>query len=202
MAWIAYKMFMDGVTRLMEQTPMPYELYASLTFSMNSLFATYYASKAVFQLKGWRIKFFMAWFSLSTIYMLGFPTLISATAGYLTPSTAGFNMTDGTFLTADSPQLKSCYNLSAGALVGYQNNTIIPGPPVSQFDVVDPSITWASTNATDALASLLAAVPGIKTQYPVFVDLWNGEGPRCYMSCFRRADLLCASYSAQRGKDL
>lgn len=114
----------------------------------------------------------MAWFSFSTIYMLGFPTLMSATAGYLTPSTAGFNMTDGTFLTADSPQLQSCYNLTAGALVGYQNGTVIPGPPVSQFDVVDSSIAWDSPNATN---QLLSEVPGIKAQFPVFVDLFNGE---------------------------
>lgn len=173
MAWIAYKVFMDGLTRLMEQTPMSYQLYASLTFTTNSLFSTYYATKALFRSKGWRSKFFLSWFGLSTLYMLGFPTLMSATAGYLTPSTAGFNMTDGTFLTANSPELISCYNVTAGALVGYKNGTVFPGPPVSQFDIVDGSIIPWAENSTD---QLLAAVPDMKDRYPRFLDLSIGKG--------------------------
>lgn len=81
MAWISYKVFMDGLTRITEQSPISYNLYACLTFSTTSLFSTYYALKAVFFSKGWRSKCFLLWFGISTIYVLGFPTLISATAG-------------------------------------------------------------------------------------------------------------------------
>ena len=38
MAWIAYKGFMDGLTRQLEGTPMSYRLYASMIFDTNSLF--------------------------------------------------------------------------------------------------------------------------------------------------------------------
>ncbi len=47
MAWIAYKVFMDGFTRVVEQNPISYQLFASLTFSTNSLFAPCYAVKAI-----------------------------------------------------------------------------------------------------------------------------------------------------------
>lgn len=51
MAWISYTVFMDGLTRLMERSPVSYNLYASLTFSTTTLFTAWYAMKSVFLLK-------------------------------------------------------------------------------------------------------------------------------------------------------
>lgn len=62
---------------------------------------------------------------------------MSATAGYVTPSTPGFKMVDGSFLTPDSVELRSCYNLTHGALIGYTNGSITQGPPVSEYDPED-----------------------------------------------------------------
>ena len=42
MAWIAYKVFMDGLARQLEGTPMSYQLYASMIFDTNSLFSVWY----------------------------------------------------------------------------------------------------------------------------------------------------------------
>lgn len=168
MAWISYRVFMDGLTRLAEQTPISYTLYTSLTFSTTSLFAVWYSIKTIFFSKGWRIKGFLLWFTMSTIYVLGFPTLMSATGGYLSPSTAGFNMTDGTFLTPDSTQLRSCYKVSAGALIGYSNGTIAEGPPVSVFDVLNPDAPdCANLQCVDELY--------FKQNYPLFTSLLNGK---------------------------
>lgn len=127
--------------------------------------------------------------------MLVFLTLMSAIAGYLTPSNAGFNILDGIFLTADSPEFKTCYNLIAGALFRYQNGTIIPGPSVSQFDIDNPSTSFSQTNST---AWLLSQLQGIKTQYPVFVYLYNGEGSSSTQIHPFRTNLLCASYTSRR----
>ena len=112
MTLVAYKVFMDGLARTVEDSAVSYQLYASLTFSTTSLFTTGRSIKGVLHAKGWRGKFFLAWFAVSTIYVLGFPTLISATAGYLTPSTAGFKIDNSTSLTSDSPALKSCYEVN------------------------------------------------------------------------------------------
>ena len=130
MALVAYAVFMDGLARIMEDSAVSYQLYASLTFSTTSLLTTGRAVKGVMATKGWRGKMFLAWFAISSIYVLGFPTLISATAGYLKPSTAGFKIDNSTFLTPDSPALKSCYEVHDGALIGLQNGTVVQGPPV------------------------------------------------------------------------
>jgi len=168
MAWISYKVFMDGLTRLAEQSPISYNLYTSLTFSTTSLFAAWYSLKAVFFSKGWRIKCFLLWVGLSTLYVLGFPTLMTATAGYLTPSTAGFNMLDGTFLQPSSPNLRSCYNVFAGALIGYTNDTVAGGPPVSVLDVVNQ-------DQSCGYHWLCANVPNLWQDYPLYASLLNGE---------------------------
>ena len=127
LAWISYKVFMDGLTRLTEQSPISYDLYASLAFSTSSLWTTYSALKGLLFAKGWRVKVFLCWFAMSTIYVLGFPTLMSATAGYVSPSTGGWNMSDGTFLTPQSGELKSCMTFFNGAKFGYSNDTIAEG---------------------------------------------------------------------------
>lgn len=80
--------------------------------------------------KRWRGKIFLAWFAVSSIYVLGFPTLMSAAAGYLKPSTADFRIDNATFRTPDSPALRNCYQVNYGALIGLQNGTVVQGPPV------------------------------------------------------------------------
>jgi len=175
MAWISYMVFMDGLTRLAEQSPVSFSLYTSLTFSTTSLFAAWYSLKAVFFSRGGRTKCFLLWFCLSTLYVLGFPTLMSATAGYLTPSTAGFNMSDGTFLQPSSPNLRSCYSVSGGALIGHQNGTVAEGPPVSVYDATNPY-------GSCSLDKTCPDIPNLWQDYPLFASLLNGEVARVKMS--------------------
>lgn len=167
MVLVAYKIFMDGLARLMEDSAVSYQLYASLTFSTTSLLSTGRAIKGVMYMKGWRGKVFLAWFATSSIYVLGFPTLISATAGYVKPSTAGFKMADSTFLTPASSALRSCYVVHDGALIGLQNGTVVQGPPVSQLDFV-------SGMEIDHVGSISDIdIPRFQQDYPVFASLLN-----------------------------
>lgn len=160
LAWISYVVFMDGLTRLIEHSPVSYLLYASMTFQTTSIYTTWYAMTAVVASKGWRSKLFLAWFSFATIYVLGFPTLMSATAGYLTPSTAGFNMPDHSFIGPNSDDLTNCLNVTAGSLIGIPNGTIINGPPLHMLDqgadaystvvISDYNLKFSSSNVTYA----------------------------------------------------
>lgn len=129
LGWISYKVFMDGLVRVMEKSAVSYELYASMAFEPMCVMSIWSSLKALFMIKGWRSKVFLAWFSISTLYVLAFSTLISAGSGYVTPSTAGFTMTDGSFVTASSDSLTRCFDLTDGALIGLSNGTIVPGPP-------------------------------------------------------------------------
>ena len=167
LAWISYKVFMDGLTRLAEESAVSYDLHAHLTFSTTSLWAIHQAIKGIFIMKGWRSKLFLFWFSLSTIYVLGFQTLMSATAGYVSPSTAGYNMTDGTFLTPDSPNLQNCYSVSNGAKINLTDGVVAVGPPVSYFD--------GYSQRPLSLSVAKDKVPNFMSAYPLYASLLNGK---------------------------
>lgn len=179
LAWISYKVFMDGLARLTEKSPISYNLYASLTFSTTTLWTTYFALKGVFFAKGWRCKFFLLWFGISTLYVLGFPTLMSATAGYVIPSTSGFQMSDGVFLTPDSESLTSCFEVHDGALIGLTNETIAQGPPVSQYNAMYPNTSDIS-KPFDSLG-----IPSFNKSYPLFASLLNCKiAPNLFNRCW------------------
>ncbi|KAL8966473.1 MAG: hypothetical protein Q9197_005957 [Variospora fuerteventurae] len=135
LAAVAYIVFMDALLRSMEITPVPYQLYASLIFSSNSLIATWHSIRAVSTTKGWRAKAYLIWCALAMIYVLAFPTLIESATGYVSPSSAGFNIDNGTMVMATSNELTSCLNVTGGLAIGQSNNTFIaPGPPVHVYD--------------------------------------------------------------------
>ena len=161
MGWVAYKSFMDGLTCLMEQLPVSYDLYASLTFSTDSLLSLWQALKAVFTLRGWKGKCFLMWFILSTAYILGFQLIVSATAGYVQPSSAGFRMLDGNFIAGDSDALKSCFNVTSGALLNMTNGTLVTGPAVKDYDV------------EEAKRGIFTVQ--VNRSFPGFVDLLSGK---------------------------
>ena len=89
-------------------------------------------------------RIFLAWFSLSTTYLLGFPELMSATVGYLTPTTVGCEKSYGNFLTHQSSDPKTCYNVTAGAPIRDENVTLAPVLPVFELDVMKES-PWQVT---------------------------------------------------------
>ncbi|KAL8932082.1 MAG: hypothetical protein Q9216_006969 [Gyalolechia sp. 2 TL-2023] len=138
MAAISYIVFMDALLRSMEITPIPYKLYASLVFSSTSLIATWHSIRAVSTTKGWRAKTYLIWSALAMLYVLIFPTLIETATGYVSPSSAGFNVENGTMITADSNDLISCLNVTGGLLLGQDENiTVAEGPPAHIFDPLE-----------------------------------------------------------------
>lgn len=142
LGWISYKVFMDGLLPVMEKYAVSYALYASVAFEPISAMSIWNTLMALSKTKSWRTKAFLVWFCVSTIYVLAFPTLISAGSGYVTASNPGFVMKDGSVVTASSDTLTACFNLPQGALIGLENGTIVLGPPVNV--VTD---TWNGTGS-------------------------------------------------------
>ena len=174
MAWLSYRAFLDGLTRIMEYSAVPYNLHASMVFSAPSLLALKHAVKTLFTIRGSRGKFFLLWLVISSVYVLAFPSLISATAGYVQPASASYTMPDGNFVTQNSNELTSCFVVPAGASIGLENGAIIPGPPISVFDAVDNSNNITIDNAV-VLPEFNQIYPKISQTYPEFSSLLNGK---------------------------
>ena len=161
LAALSYFVFMDALLRSMETTAVSYKLYASLVFSSTSLIATWRAFKAIFSTKGWRAKIYLTWCALAMGYILIFPTLIESMTGYVSPSSPGFNLANGQFVTQDSNDLKSCFSVTAGLLMGFdKNDTSAIGPPAHTFDAASSTVAgrggkegwrWDDDNAPDGV---------------------------------------------------
>ena len=185
LGWIAYKSFMDGLTRLLETTPISFNLYADMTFTTASLNAVWQALKAVFRIRGVRGKFFLTWFIISTLYVLGFQTIISATAGYVQPSTARLQMPDGVLLEGQSSNLTSCFDVRDGDKIGLKVDASIPGPPVSRYDLITLLSEYPPTNPftnQDSFKTKGVFLGDFNETYPQYADLLAckslGQSPR------------------------
>lgn len=133
LAWISYVVFMDGLARLMETSAVSYQLYASTVFETSSLTSTWRSLKAVSTGHSWRGRIFFAWFGLSTIYVLGYPTLMSATTGYLNPSEMRYHMENNTLIAPDSDDLTECIQIINAHRVGFDDVYIVLGPSENEL---------------------------------------------------------------------
>ena len=98
--------------------------------------------------------------------MLGFPAVMSATVGYFTLATAGYEKRDGNFVIHQTPDLNICYNVTAGALIRYDNGILAPGPPLVELDVMN-EYPWQMTQL----------LPRLQNNYPLFASLCNAGIP-------------------------
>ena len=134
LAWISYKVFMDGLARLMETSLISYQLYANMVFETTSLQTTWHCARAISTGHGWRGRAFLAWFTVATIYVLGFSTLMSAATGYVGSSTASYRMPDNDFVTGGSKSILSCYKITLQDPHGFQLSTkLVKGPSIFDF---------------------------------------------------------------------
>jgi hypothetical protein len=86
MAWGSYGIITQGLLRIIEGTPVGYDLFASLTLYPNSLRSMIPLARGLIQLNGWRPKFAMAWLLFSLTLMLSIPSILDASSGYARPT--------------------------------------------------------------------------------------------------------------------
>lgn len=170
LAWISYKVFMDGLARLMEDSPVSYQLYATMVFETTSLRTTWHCARAVFTGHGWRGKAFLAWFTVATVYVLAFSTLISAATGYVGSSTAGYKMPDKNLVTAESQEISICFDLTRASNAQGLMVSPITGP---KSPVIGPSIPWYDS----AFHRI-----GQDLKYQTFMTLYNSKGNQIFLS--------------------
>ena len=105
---------------LMEQTKVPYHFYASTIFNGPTVASTKSSLQVLISRGGWRIRMISFWLLLSTIHVLGFPTLWSVATGYVNPSYNIWKLPDGNL--ADATDLRQCLQIEDGSRVGLKDN--------------------------------------------------------------------------------
>lgn len=169
LAWISYIVFMDGLTRLLETSTVSYQLYATMVFDTTSLGSAWSSLKAVFTGHGWRGRAFLAWFFAASVYVLGFPTLISAATGYVTATTADIGILNDAIISSTSSEIVYCFNVTMlYSLIGLDNDPISFGPSIKEFRLDD---------LHDKLDTSLA------TTYPSFVATYKQYNCKSIVIC-------------------
>lgn len=136
LAWISYVVFMDGLARLMESSAISYQLYAFVVFETSSLTSIWSSLKAVSTGHGWRGRAFLAWFGLATMYVLGYPTLMSAATGYLNPSDIRYRVRNDMLIPPDSDELTHCLQVHNAPAIGLDADYLVQGPSDEKFEIL------------------------------------------------------------------
>jgi hypothetical protein len=74
---VAYRVFSDALLRAAEMTPLPFQLYASLSLYSTKPDIIWQLLKAVARRGTWRTKAIFYWLLISTIYLVVFPRFVS-----------------------------------------------------------------------------------------------------------------------------
>lgn len=116
LGFVSYRVITDILMRIMELTPVSFELFSVLTFQPSAVLTIWPILKSLFQLSGVRPRFVMAWTLFSALYLIALPTMMDTMTGYVqngetfailsdgssiqyslyNKSTSPFNMTDST----------------------------------------------------------------------------------------------------------
>ena len=134
MTWISYIVFMDGLTRLMETSTIPYQIYASFVFETSTFISIWYSLKTLFTNHGWRGRAFLTWFGLATMYVFGYSTLMSAATGYLNPSNVKYLVGDSVFISPDSDELTHCLQIRNTPVSRVIDAHVVQGPSDKELD--------------------------------------------------------------------
>lgn len=77
----AYGVYTDALMRILEVTPVSFEIYAAMAIHPNQVWSILPISKAVW--RGIRPRLIMIWILLSCIYLIALPTMVDAMSGYV-----------------------------------------------------------------------------------------------------------------------
>lgn len=91
--WLSGITFRDALVRVAERDVVPYSLFASISFSDN-LQTTIDSALAVWKSSRSHSRMTVLWILLATVYVLSFPTLLSASTSYVTASTRSIKLVD------------------------------------------------------------------------------------------------------------
>lgn len=104
---VAYRVITDSLMRMMELTPVSFELFSALTFQLSSVLTIWSILKAFFKLPGWRPKFIMGWTLFSAVFLTALPTLMDTMSGYVQNQDYSVTFKNGT--TIPVPDISGFY---------------------------------------------------------------------------------------------
>ncbi|CZR50373.1 uncharacterized protein PAC_00245 [Phialocephala subalpina] len=95
LGFVSYRVVIDILMRIMELTPVSFELFSALTFQPSAVLTVWPILKSLFQLSGLRPRFVMAWVLFSVLFLIALPTLMDTMTRYVQNGETFYKLTDG-----------------------------------------------------------------------------------------------------------
>ena len=98
--WIAYQVFTKALARNMEEdvSGVSYGTFEALVFASPTFESSWILLRNFLTNRGWRARLAIAWVIIGSIYVLAFPTLVSAMSGYSTNVKAYMQNSEGNLI--------------------------------------------------------------------------------------------------------
>lgn len=95
------------------------------------------------------------------IYTLSVPSLLNATAGYMSGTEFAWKLPDGTVTLDILDSIKGCFKITDGHRINLPDNSYVSGPPWGEVEIVKDFLT------------ALYFVPSNDSSYELFDSLVN-----------------------------
>lgn len=94
LVYVSYCTTTNMLMRLMETTPVHFNLFSTLAFNPSGISTIWPVLKAFVTLPGWRPKFIMMWILFSSAFLLTLPTLMDTMSGYVQKQDSYYTFAD------------------------------------------------------------------------------------------------------------
>ena len=126
LAWIAYRVYTDVLTRLTENGQIRYDLFAAITLHPNDAKTLQTATVSVPSANNLWAKFALVWTILAMLYVLSYPTLVSAATSLVGASTTSVQLHDNATAPITEYVTNAAYSFAGNGVDGKPDPWIVP----------------------------------------------------------------------------
>jgi hypothetical protein len=135
LAWIAYRVYTDVLIRIAENGKIRYDLFAAISLCPNQIRTIGTAVASVSSTQNLRTKFMLAWTMLAMLYVLAYPTLLSAATSLVGATTTSIQLNNNGTVPLDAYIATASYSFADNGLDNEPDPWIVPVADITRIGI-------------------------------------------------------------------
>ncbi|KAE9366501.1 hypothetical protein N431DRAFT_445229 [Stipitochalara longipes BDJ] len=144
LAWMAYRVYTDVLMRIAEKGQIRYDLFAAVTLRPNYLRTLGTATASVVSARDSSTRLALVWTVLAMLYVLGYPTLVSAATSLVAATTSSIQLNDNGTASFDTYIASAAYSFAHSGLENIPDPWIVPIANITDMSFNMCNIMWLS----------------------------------------------------------
>lgn len=133
LVWIAYRVYTDVLIHITESQNIRYELFAAIALRPNDIRTLGIAVTSVSSTMNLRTKFMLVWTTLAMLYVLAYPTLISAATSLVGATTTSIRLANNGTVPINAYIITASYSFADTGLDNKPNPWIVPVADITRM---------------------------------------------------------------------